>query len=97
MGQLLKRIPIKKTKKVHECNASIWLRESALSEIRCGNLPLTISERRSVIKAKQNNWKIPEGSSCIYETGIYNGEFFAFYCIPEIDDICQKYDIYEEY
>lgn len=92
---ILKEITIKKTRKVHECNACIWLRESALSEIRSGEIKLTFDELRSIVKAKQNNWKIPVGSSCLYSVGIFDGDFFAFYSIPEIHSICCEYDIYE--
>lgn len=93
---VLKEKIIKKTRKPHKCNACIWLCESALQEIRSGNLKLTISELRSVVKAKQNNWKIPIGSSCLYSVGVYNGDFFYCHSIPEIHDICMKYEIYCE-
>lgn len=96
MGTVLKEKIIKKTRKTHICNSCIWLCESALSEIRSGNIKLKFAELRSIVKAKQNNWKIPKGDSCLYSVGIYNGDFFACYSIPEIHDICIKYEIYQE-
>lgn len=96
MSTILKEKIIKKTRKIHVCNACTWLRESALSEIRSGNIKLEFSELRSVVKAKQTNWLIPVGSPCLYSVGIYNGDFFACYSIPEIHDICIKYEIYQE-
>jgi hypothetical protein len=95
MYEHLKTIKVKKTRKVHECNASIWLSEQ-LSEIRSGEIRLTISERRAVIRMMRNNWKIPVGSSCEYHVGIYDSDFFATYNDPEIHEICVKYSLYDD-
>ena len=87
---VIKEKIIQKTRKDHECNSCIWLRETALNEMK-----FTFSEYRSIVKAKQNKWQIPKGSRCIYLVGVWNGDFFASYSIPEIHQICCKYDIYK--
>lgn len=92
---VIKETTIKKTRKVHLCMSCEWLTNGALDQIRSGEIKLTFAELRSVVKAKQNKWRIPKGSSCGYRVGIWEGDFCAFHFIPEIDKICSKYDIYE--
>lgn len=91
MSIILRERVIKRTKKIHICNACIWLKECALHEIN-----FTFSEYRSIVKAKQNNWKIPIGGTCLYSVGIYENDFFSCYSIPEIHQICIKYEIYQD-
>ncbi len=95
MYQELKSITVKKTRKIHECNASIWLREN-IYMIRTGEIKLTIAELRSVVKAKQNKWMIPVGSTAIYCVGLSEGTFFSCYVLPEIHQICIDNDLYDE-
>lgn len=94
----LKQIDIKKVKKDHYCNACDWLRNGdGLGMIRNGEIKTTISERRAIVKAKNNNWKVKKGERAIYFVGVYNGDFYYCHCIPEIHNICVKYDLYEDY
>lgn len=88
---ILKEKIIKKTRKVHYCNAWEWISNSDVY-----NIKMTPDERYSIIKAKKNNGKIEIGSSSLYQVGKYNGEFFYCHCIPELHEICLKYDIYQE-
>jgi len=91
----LRTVIVKKTRKEHECNASIWLSEQ-LCEIRSGWVHLTFTEWRAVIRMMRNHWKIPKGSTCEYFVGIYDGDFFATYNDPEIHRICVKYELYDD-
>ena len=94
----LKEKEIKAVRKDHNCNACEWLvNGDALTMIRRGEIKLTISERRAIVKAKQNNWKVKKGQRALYHVGIYDGDFYYCYSIPEIHDICVKYDLYEPY
>jgi len=95
MYEHLKTMKVKNTRKVHDCNASVLIDE-VLTEIRSGEIHLTISERRSVIRMMRNNWKIPVGSSCEYHVFIYDNDFYSIYHDPEIHKICVKYSLYDD-
>lgn len=95
---VLKQIEIKKVRKDHYCNACEWLiNGEGLNMIRRGEIKTTISERRAIVKAKNNNWKVKKGERALYFVGTYDGEFYYCHSIPEIHDICVKYDLYEDY
>lgn len=88
---ILKEIIIKKTRKVHYCDAWKWIRNSDIH-----NIKTTLAEKYSLIKAKKNNGKIEIGSSCLYSVGIFDGEFFYCHSILELHEICIKYELYQE-
>lgn len=90
MSEILRSINIKHVRKDHRCNACMWL-EPVLSD---KSIKLTFSELKSVMMARNNNWKVKKGGPAIYTVGITDGDFGAWYSIPEISAICQKYDIY---
>jgi hypothetical protein len=77
-------------KKEHGCDACTWLINGGYPE------GMSISEWRSVVRAKRNKWKIKAGQKYIRQTGIYEGDFYCSKSIPEIHEICLKYDIYED-
>lgn len=81
------RTPI--AKKDYSCDACVWLFES---DYRYG---LTISEYRSIIKAQRNSYKIKVGQKYIYQASICYGDFCTFRAIPEIFDICIKYEMFD--
>ena len=99
MSEIFKSINIKKVRKDHECNACLWLdgigitSESIFNELD----NLTEDEKQSILKAEKNRWKVKKGEPAIYRVGTTYGDFGAWYSIPEIDDICLKYDIYSEF
>ena len=78
-----------KAKKEYSCDACVWLFES---DYRYG---LTISEYRSIIKAQRNGCKILAGEKYVYQCGIYEGDFYVFRAIPDIHEICLKYEMYD--
>jgi hypothetical protein len=75
--------------KDYDCVACIWLNE--VGRIDFFNL---LSEYRSYLKAKSNGFKIREGEKYIVQNNVDNGTFYVFKAIPEIHDICLKYDLY---
>lgn len=92
----IKQIKIKKARKDHHCNACEWLRMNCSdSKSLFNEYDFTEEEKESILKAESNKWMIKKGESCEYRVGIWDGEFYAFYIIPEIDDICVKYDLYD--
>ena len=58
---------------------------------------LTFSECRAVIKARKSGYRILKGERYIRQ---FNGDnsrnVWTFRAIPEIHNICAKYDLYEE-
>jgi hypothetical protein len=79
-------------RKNYRCDACNWLE---IEELR-RNFHLTISEWRSIIKARNNGYKILKGEKYEYNVNIQDGDFQVFRCIPEINDICLKYELYPE-
>lgn len=80
-----------KARKNHYCMASEWLNQ-------CGNLrglTFTFSEWRAIIKARDNNWEIQKGDIYINQRNVDCGDIFTFKAIPEIHEICIKYDYYD--
>ena len=77
--------------KEHECMASVWLTE-------CGESPsylgMTISETKHWVKARQNRYKIIKGQKYLNTVQVWDGEFGVFKAIPEIHELCLKYDLY---
>lgn len=94
--ETLKDILIKKTRKDHYCNSSIWISEN-LSLIKSGEIQLPISQRRKIIQMKNNNWKILKGNRCRYYVQIDGGEFYSGYYDDEMHKICIENDLYPEY
>jgi hypothetical protein len=77
-------------KKAYDCDACIWIREA-------GNWDwMTFAERRLVVKARQKDWKILPGEKYLYQFLVEDGDKWSFRAIPEMHDICLKYDCYPE-
>jgi hypothetical protein len=77
-------------RKDHDCMACEWLVNSDIIDY------LTFSEKRAVVRAKRNGWKIKKGQQYIRQFNKGCGEVWVFKAIPEIHDICLEYDLYED-
>lgn len=90
MGNIIS-IKKRKARKTYECNACLFLTQSELDEIK-----MTFSEYRAIVRAKWNDWKIVPGQ--VYErvTDVHEGQIGQFCQIPEINQICIKYDLYPD-
>ena len=77
-------------KKDHNCGACEWILNS------CDWGMFTFAELRIIVKARRDGWKIKKGQKYIKCSGRWNGEWDTFRARPEINDLCQKYDIYQE-
>jgi hypothetical protein len=96
MSDILKEVKVKHVRKDHECNACLWLDGiGSTPESIFDQLTLTDEEKESIVKAHKNKWKVKKGDPAIYRVGLTDGDFGAWYSIPEIDDICIKYDLYD--
>jgi len=81
-----------KARKDYPCDAWEWLSDCDYKEFTT----LTFSERKSIVKAKKNGFKIKRGDIYILCKGKFDGEFAVSRAIPELDAICKKYDIYQD-
>lgn len=98
MSDILKEVKVNHVIKDHVCNACLWLDGiGSTPESIFNQISLTESEKQSVINAHVDKWKVKKGDPAIYRVGITDGEFGSWYSIPEIDAICIKYDIYNDY
>ena len=77
-------------RKDYPCMASEWICNG--SEL----LDFTFSERKLIVKAYRNNWKIKKGERYTYQSMVCCGEFYVFKAITDLHFICIKYDIYED-
>ena len=92
MGQQIGATTYPKARKNYECMASDWI-QNCLSEVieDCD-----FSEKRELVKARRNKWKIVKGERYLRQTMIFEGEMTTFRAIPAMHDICVKCDIYQE-
>ena len=83
-----------KARKDYYCNACEFLLEG---DNVC-ELGLTFSEYRSIVKAKQNGYKILKGEIYLrqYNSDETSKDTWVYRAIPEIHKICLKYDLYDE-
>lgn len=77
-------------RKDHDCMACEWVRHSGIFEY------LTFAEKKAVVRAKRNMYKIKKGQIYIRQFNSDCGDKWTFKAIPEMHDICLKYDLYEE-
>lgn len=55
----------------------------------------SFAEKRALVKARKNAFKIKKGKKYIKQNNVLDGEFYTFKAIPEMHDICLKYGLYE--
>ncbi len=83
---LSKSTPV--ARKAHHCDALQYV----LADYEDGMY--TYAELRQIVKAKRQRGMILPGQRYLRIVQIYDGDFGVFRAIPEIDDICCKYDLY---
>jgi len=75
-------------RKDHVCNACEFINE------HWGSHNFTIGELRVIVLARRNGYKIKIGDSYIKQNNICHGDIYTFKAIPEIHEICLKYNLY---
>lgn len=99
MNEVLSSV-MRKARKDHKDSAGVWIQNS-LSGIRGlgigkGKYDLTFSEWRTIARLKANNWKILKGQMYQDNSMKQDGELYTFRCIPEVNEICLKLDMYAD-
>jgi chromosomal replication initiation ATPase DnaA len=94
MAHVISEKTIKKAKKLHDCNACLFL-QNHVEENR-HDLQMKFSEVKAYLKAKQNNFQIQIGES--YLSQFLKDSEGAFYVksIPAIHEICFELGLYDE-
>ncbi len=78
-------------RKEHKCMACEWVLTAGLDIA-----DFSMREKRLLVKAKKNKYKIDKGQKYIRQGNIQYGELYTFKAIPEIHQICLDHDIYCE-
>jgi hypothetical protein len=83
----------RKARKQHECNACSFLFSDGEYHRSIG---ATISEYRSIAAALAVNGKILPGETYTEVAYVYEGSVGMYRHKPDINDICEKYNLYPE-
>ena len=94
MTTIISHKHIKFAMKDYHCDACDYIRQHGSFNELCQQNSLSFAEKRSLIRAKQNKYKVIKGDSYIRQFLNQDGETYEFKAIPEIHSICVKYDIY---
>lgn len=81
-----------KARKEHRCMACDFLRDDLPNTVSY----LNFSEKRDVVKARRNNWKIQKGEVYTKQFLKDGGDVYGFKAITAIHDICIDHDLYPE-
>ncbi len=84
---------IVRAKKNHICNACECIRWN-LKDL--ADINLTFAEKRAVIQAKWDGWRILKGQMYLRQFNEFAGDVYTFKARLAIDSICRKYDLYPE-
>ena len=74
-------------------DAGVWVNE-CLDDIRYGKV-LTFAELRAIARLKDNGWKIKKGQRYHRSFNEFEGDVYTFRCLPEIQAICVRLDLYD--
>lgn len=78
-------------RKSYPCDASIWIYETQAWQ----DYDFTYAELRIIAKMRRNGWRILKGQRYIKQVSVLDGKLIVWRGLPEIHQICLKYDIYE--
>lgn len=78
-------------RKAYWCNACEFIQENG------DYTGFAMSDLRLIVKARRAGWKIQPGQRYIRQFNRDSGETWTFRAIPEMHEICRKYDLYPEY
>ena len=85
-----------KARKNHWCDACMFV--DAYGSLRqiIDEHDFTFTERRALVRAWENNRQIQKGDVYIRQFCVDGDDAYTFKAIPEIHEICIKYDFYYE-
>lgn len=86
--QCIRETKIKAARMGRDCDASLFIREAM------GGFKFTFAERRAIVKARSESWRILKGQPYIQQFNRGEDGTYTFNARPEIHAICVKYDFY---
>ena len=95
MSELIFESHIKKSQKDYVCDACNYILEGDSFKNFVKQHKFTFGELRSLVKAKQNGYKILKGQPYYRQFNKIDGDTCTWRVIPEIDNILIKYNLYE--
>lgn len=78
-------------RKDYRCMACDWIREGVTDYSF-----MTFAERRLIVLARRDEWKIKKGQRYTRAYCIYEGSGYTWKARPEIEALCHKYDLIQE-
>ena len=84
-------------RKEYDCMACEWLFNILTKDLRqlFNDYSFTLSEKKAIIMARDNDYKIVKGQKYIRQCIKDGGNLSTFIAIPEMHEICWKHDIYD--
>lgn len=93
MGQRVISSSYPVARKIYGCGACDWITEGLDYFVD----ELTFAEKRIVVKARQNGWRIMKGEKHLRSTFIgCDEEIYTWRAIIDIHKLCMKYEIYQD-
>ena len=85
-------------RKNYGCDACVWITEAGLDTDDGFLDELSFSEKRSLVKARRNGWRVMKGEKCMTSTLVScdGGIIMTWRAIPEIHEINQRHGMYED-
>lgn len=80
-------------RKDYLCDACRVIREAGVEQILAS---LNFYERKLVIKAQEEGWRVKAGSKYIDYRGVCDGAAYTLRMRPEIEDLVSKYNWWPE-
>lgn len=77
-------------RKDYECDACELVLEGL------GDGYYTFFEKKEIVRAKRNEWKIKKGDKYFLHVGISDGDFYRYREIIAMRCICLEYDLFDE-
>jgi hypothetical protein len=91
--EVLQDINVKTARKDYPCDSSFYIKEM-LSDFPKGKL--TFAEKRLIVEAKRDGWKILKGQPYEKQRNKFDGIINTFRSRPGLSKICNKYEFFPE-
>jgi len=92
MSWEMETVEYPKARKDYSCDAAEWIGNT----VGFNEREFEPEDWEKIEAAMNKNFKILKGEKYLKVSGKYDGEFSTFRAIPALDEICKKYDIYED-
>ena len=85
-------------RKNYGCDACVWLVESDVISDEWFLDDLSFAEKRTLVKARKNGWRIMKGERCLCQTLVScdGKDIITWRAIPEINALNHRHDVYQD-